>query len=102
MIVTLFRSRLRPECLDEYQQFVDSTAVMAEAAPGFKGHKLFVAEDGERITLVEFESEEAQRSWARTREHAVAARAGRNRFYSEYKIQVCEVKRESRFEVQAQ
>ena len=101
MIVTLFRSRLRPECLEEYQRFVDSTAGMAETAPGFKGHKLFVAEDGERITLVEFENEEAQRNWARTREHVVAARAGRDRFYSEYKIQVCEVKRESQFEVKA-
>lgn len=99
MIVTLFRSRLRPDCLDEYQQAVDTTADIVEAMPGFKGHKLFVAEDGERMTLVEFENEEAQRNWARTREHVVAARAGRNRFYSEYTIQVCEVKRQSHFEV---
>jgi heme-degrading monooxygenase HmoA len=97
LIVTIFRSRLLPDCQPEYDEFVDLTAERVEEAAGFKSHKLFVAEDGERLTLVEFESEEAQRAWNRSREHVDARKAGRARFYSEYTIQICEVLRESSF-----
>jgi heme-degrading monooxygenase HmoA len=76
---------------------VDTTSVLAEKLPGFIGHKMFTAEDGERITVVEFETLEAQRAWSLSREHTQAAIAGRKRFYSEYKIQICNVMRESVF-----
>jgi heme-degrading monooxygenase HmoA len=102
MILTIFRSRLNQETRAEYDGFVERTANLAEAQPGFKGHKLFVAEDGERVTLVEFESMEAQRAWSLSREHVQAKLAGRSRFYSEYKIQICTVARESNFRSEAQ
>ena len=69
MILTIFRSRLNQETRAEYDSFVERTASLAEAQPGFKGHKLFVAEDGERVTLVEFKSMQAQRAWSLSREH---------------------------------
>jgi len=65
--------------------------------PGYISHKGFVADDGERVTLVEFESEEAQRAWAVQREHVEAKKKGRSSFYQEYRIQVCSVQRESSF-----
>ena len=98
MILTIVRSRLNQETRAEYDSFVERTASLAEAQPGFKGHKLFVAEDGERVTLVEFESMEAQRAWSLSAEHRQAAIAGRKRFYSEYKIQICTVMRQSDFQ----
>ena len=97
MILTIFRSRLNQETRADYDGFVEPTASLAEAQPGFKGHKLFSAEDGERVTLVEFESIQAQRAWSLSREHVEAKPAGRSRFYSEYKIQICTVARESNF-----
>lgn len=97
MIVTIFRSRLNADIGGEYDHLVTSTAELVETAIGFKSHKLFIAEDGERVTIVEFESEEAQRLWAVSAEHVEARRAGRARLYSEYKIQICDVKRESNF-----
>ena len=97
MLVTIFRSRLNPDHDVEYGDVVTLTAGLVEAAPGFKAHKMFVAEDGERLTLVEFENEAAQRNWSLSREHRDAAKAGRARFYSEYKIQICTVNRESEF-----
>ena len=54
MILTLFRSRLKDGIQAEYQQQIRNTAPLAETTPGFLGHKMFVAEDGEQITLVEF------------------------------------------------
>ena len=97
MILTLFRSRLKAGIDAEYEEQVRSTAPLAERTPGFIGHKMFFAEDGERITLVEFESMEAQRAWSLTQEHKAAAKAGRKHFYAEYTIQICSVLRESRF-----
>lgn len=97
MILTIFRSRLSDTHRDAYDEQVRITAARAEQAPGFLGHKMFVAEDGERVTLVEFDTLEHQRAWSLSREHKTAAIAGRRRFYAEYKIQVCSVERQSEF-----
>ena len=76
MIVTIFRSRLRPEAEDEYYPMVKRMSELARAMPGYISHKRFVAEDGERLTLVEFESEETQRAWALHPEHLEAKKIG--------------------------
>lgn len=96
MILTVFRSRLNAEHREEYDHHVRVTSALAERMPGFVAHKMFVAEDGERVTLVEFDSMEAQRAWSLSPEHRAAAIAGRRAFYAEYRIQVCTVERESR------
>jgi heme-degrading monooxygenase HmoA len=95
MIVTVFRSRVRPEAQQEYMQWVARIAALAKTMPGYLSHKGFTAEDGERVTIVEFESEEAQRAWRLHPEHAVAQKKGRQEFYSEYRLQICSVLRES-------
>jgi len=97
MIVTVFRSRLKPEAREEYTQWAGRMSELARAMPGYLSHKVFVAEDGERVTIVEFESEEAQRAWARHPQHLEAKKKGRADFYAEFKLQTCNVLRESRF-----
>lgn len=97
MILTVFRSRLNDEHRDAYEHHVATTAALAEQMPGFLGHKMFVADDGERVTLVEFDSMESQRAWSLSPAHKAAAIAGRRGFYAEYQIQVCTVERQSRF-----
>ena len=97
MILTVFRSRLNEGCRDEYDHHVRTTSALAEQAPGFLGHKMFVAEDGERVTLVEFDSVQSQRAWSSSAAHKAAAIAGRRGFYAEYRIQVCTVTRDSKF-----
>jgi heme-degrading monooxygenase HmoA len=96
MIVTIFRSRLKPEARTAYDPMAAHMSELARAMPGYVSHKVFTADDGERVTIVEFESEEAQRGWATHPDHVAAKRLGRAEFYSEYKLQVCELKRESR------
>ena len=54
-----------------------------------------VAEDGERVTIVEFESEEGMRAWATHPEHADAKKKGRSVFFTEYRVQVCNVVRDT-------
>ncbi len=97
MILTVFRSRLNETTRDDYDEHVRVTAALAERTPGFVAHKMFVAEDGERVTIVEFDSMANQRAWSLSPEHKAAAIAGRRSFYAEYKIQVCTVQRESVF-----
>ena len=98
MIVTVFRSRLMPGLKEDYVALVDRMVELASSMPGYISHKGFFAEDGERCTIVEFESEEAQRAWRMHPEHREAQRKGRDLYYETYSLQICELKRESRFE----
>jgi heme-degrading monooxygenase HmoA len=98
MIVTVFRSRLMPGLREEYVALVDRMVELASAMPGYISHKGFFAEDGERCTIVEFESEEAQRAWRMHPEHRDAQRKGRELYYQDFSLQVCQVMRENRFQ----
>jgi len=68
MIVAVFRSRLNPGALEEYGPMARRMSELAKGIAGYISHKGFVAEDGERVTIVEFESEEALRAWQIDRE----------------------------------
>ncbi|HLG88550.1 MAG TPA: antibiotic biosynthesis monooxygenase [Alphaproteobacteria bacterium] len=97
MIVTVFRSRLRPGNIDEYAKMAEAMSAAAMKMPGYISHKGFTAPDGERVTIVEFESIETHQAWAEHADHRTAQRLGRERFYSEYSIQICEVLRANKF-----
>jgi heme-degrading monooxygenase HmoA len=97
MIVTVFRSRLMPGVRDEYVALANRMNELAATMPGYVSHKGFFAEDGERVTVVEFETEEGMRAWRTHPEHIEAQRKGRRIYYSDYSVQVCEVVRESKF-----
>ena len=97
MIVTVFRSRLMPGVREEYVGLVDRMIELASAMPGYISHKGFFAEDGERVTIVEFETEEAQRAWRMHPEHRVAQRQAKEIYYEDYSVQVCQVIREAKF-----
>ena len=97
MVVTVFRSRLKAGAKDEYLQWAQRMAGIARTMPGYVSHKGFNADDGERVTIVEFEDEASQRAWAMQAQHVEAKKKGRADFYEEYKVQVCSVVRESSF-----
>jgi heme-degrading monooxygenase HmoA/predicted lactoylglutathione lyase len=88
-LVTVFRSRLRPEATPEYDEVAPRMDELARSMPGFVDLKTFTADDGERVTIARFDSVEHQRAWRNEAEHRLAQRAGRDRFYSDYVIQVC-------------
>lgn len=98
MIVVVFRSRLAPEAGEDYETTAARMDELAAKMPGYVSHKDFSAGDGERLTLVEFESEETMRAWRMHPEHVEAQRRGRSTFYSEFRLTVCEVLREQRYQ----
>ncbi len=94
MIVTIFRSRLNPGVEEEYGPMARQMSELARTIPGYVSHKGFVAEDEERVTIVEFESEEALQEWRVHPEHAKAKRRGIQGFFSDYKFHICTVIRD--------
>ena len=68
---------------------------LARTVPGYVEHKAFVAEDGERVTLVTFADRTTHDAWARHPEHLEAQRAGVRDYYEEYSIAVGAVDRSS-------
>jgi len=97
MVLVVFRSRLRPENAEEFGALADEMMKIATSMPGFVSYKVFAAEDGERCSVIEFESEETLRAWRQHVEHRQAQERGRERFYAEYSLQVAVPDRESRF-----
>lgn len=91
MIVTVFRSRLVPGAQEEYGPMAKEMSELARGIPGYVSHKGFVAEDGERVTIVEFESEEALREWKNHPRHLEAKKSGYTKFFSAFKYQICHV-----------
>lgn len=95
MILAAVRSRLNEETVDEYMTWAKRMSALAAQVPGYIAHKGFVADDGERVTLVEFSDEAGLREWARHPEHLEAKKMGRTLFFTDYRVQVCTVIRDS-------
>src|SRR5215212_1068001 len=96
MIVTVFRFRVASDAGSEFFQATRRMNELASRMPGYISHKVFVAEDGEYLTHIEFESEEAMHAWGVHPEHLEAKRKGRNAYFSEYQTQICTVIRQSK------
>jgi heme-degrading monooxygenase HmoA len=105
MIVVVFRARVRAGLSPELEKrAAEQNARMLQLGttmPGFVSYKDFVAEDGENVTIVEFETQEHSAAWRDHPEHRAVQQWGREALYSEYQIQVCEVARVSRFRAQS-
>jgi heme-degrading monooxygenase HmoA len=75
---------------------------LARSMPGYISHKGFFAEDGERVTIVEFAHAEGLRAWRTNPEHIAAQKLARQKYYTEYHVQVCTLDRESKFNAEAE
>jgi heme-degrading monooxygenase HmoA len=92
-VITVFRSRLRADVPEEYWTLADELLERARAIDGFVEHKVFVADDGERLTLVTFDSDGAHDQWRNDARHRAAQDRGRSAFYEQYDIAVGDVRR---------
>ena len=83
---------------DEFQALAERMLELAQSMPGFVSYKVYASDDGERASIIEFETAEQLRAWREQPEHREAQRLGRERFYTDYTLQVAEPEREFRFE----
>ena len=96
-MIGIFRNRLREGAVG-YPATAERMEELVSKLPGFLGIKTFRAEDGERVSLFAFETLEGLEAWRDHPEHRVAQRRGRDEFYAEYTLQVCDPIREVHFE----
>ena len=87
-VVTVFRNRLRDAALETYADELEVVTALARSMPGFVETKTFVAEDGERATIVTFADPESHRAWRDHPRHREAQRHGISDYYEEYSIAV--------------
>ena len=96
-IVTVFRSRLRAEAVEEYQELAARMEARARAMPGLLDFKTFTAPDGERVSIVVFDSWAHHEAWRTDDEHRRAQGRGRDWLYETYTILVARELRRRRF-----
>jgi len=105
MVVVVFRARVRADVSAQVgDQAAAQNARMLELAttmPGFISYKDFAAEDGENVTIVEFDTQEHSAAWRDHPEHRAVQQWGREALFSEYQIQVCEVLRVASFRAES-
>jgi len=99
MYLTVFRNRKRAD-FDRAAYDADAARMEALAAgqPGFRSIKSFVAEDGEVLTLSEWDSEADAKAWGRHPDHAAVQARGQAGYYDEYTLFACTDPRVKRFE----
>lgn len=98
MIVIVFRTRIREGVVEqEMEELGNRMYQLACEMSGFISYKDFAAPDGEYVSIVEFESLETLVAWRDHPEHKEAQQLGRERYFSEYHIQVCTAVRDYRF-----
>jgi heme-degrading monooxygenase HmoA len=96
MVVVTFRNRFAPGIdQEEYGQRAGKLFAIVAAMPGFRGIRSYAAEDGEQLSLIEFDSHESLAAWRDHAEHRIAQELGKQKYYSEYHLQICELVRES-------
>lgn len=90
-LVVVFRSRLRPDVdLAALEAAGARMYELASAMPGFISYKDFAAGDGECLSIVEFSDMESLLAWRNQPEHVAMQQRGRDEFFANYEIQVCE------------
>jgi heme-degrading monooxygenase HmoA len=97
MVVVIFRSRLHGDPGPDYPATAARMLELASAVPGFVSFQHYAAEDGERVSLVEFESDDAVRAWREHPEHREAQRRGRGEWYAWFRLTTCVPLRETVF-----
>lgn len=97
-VVTLFLSRLLAAAeANGYGELAAAMEPRARQMPGFVEFKTFAAPDGERVSLVVFDTVAHHEAWRDDPEHRSAQRRGRADFYAEYTILVCSELRRRHF-----
>jgi heme-degrading monooxygenase HmoA len=98
MLVVVFKITLRPDIdAAEYEKTGTRMAELVSEMPGFLGMDYAAIESGE-LLIARFESPEALEAWRTHAEHLAAQQQGRERFFSAYRIEICELVRSYGFQ----
>src|ERR1700690_1367740 len=94
----VFGTRVRAGADPEYGQHAERMGRLASSLPGYGSATDFVAGDGERLALIEWDSPGNLAIWRDNADHLAAQNDGRAKYYSRYSLQVCNELKVSRFD----
>ena len=97
--VVIFRSTRKLDDGHLYSEWSEKMEALVKTIDGYEHHFGFrdaISRDG--VTVSYFTSLEAILQWKNLGEHKIAQQLGRDSFYEEYSVQVCEVLRDYGFE----
>ena len=97
MVVGIFRARVRAENAKEYYELADQMGEVARSMPGFISWKGYFADDGERVSIHEWQTAADLEAWRTHPAHLKVQDLGREKFYDEYTLYVLDEPRLSRF-----
>lgn len=85
---------VRADADPAYDEAAARMLTLARSQPGFLGAESARGEDGLGITVSYWDSLEAIAAWKAHPDHARVQAAGRERWYRNYRVRVCQVVRE--------
>ncbi len=95
MMAVVFRSRLSRDVDEDHATRSAEVFGYESKLPGFRSVKGYTGEDVESFTLVEFDTTDPLEARTKQAAHRQAQREWGDEFYSEYRVQVCELVRPS-------
>ncbi len=97
--VVIFRSTRKIDDGQLYSDWSEKMEQLVKSIDGYKDHFGFRdANTREGVTVSYFTSLEAIAQWKNLDEHKTAQQLGRDTFYEEYSVQVCEVLKDYGFQ----
>ncbi len=98
MVICIFGNVVvRPGKEEGEARLADKLGAILRQMPGFISSKSYVAEDGEEIGLIRFDSRESLDAWAHEGEHLAAQKVA-NEYYERFWVQDAETYREYTWE----
>ena len=89
--VEVFRHRVNPDFQGEFDDLYSRMVTAVKGLGGYIGHKVFTAEDGEKVLIGYFEDFDAIEAWDVHPEHKYAKERGKTDVFLEYDVIVAEV-----------
>jgi len=99
MYFNVFRNRKAPGFdAQAYAADAQRMEALARAQKGFIDFRRYMAEDGEALSISEWETAEDARAWQRHPEHAAVQARARTGYYESYVVYSCDDPQVRRFE----
>jgi heme-degrading monooxygenase HmoA len=97
--VVVFKSKLRAGVDEaEYNQRAEAIYNIATGLPGLISTADYAGENGERVSIIEWDTLEHLIAWRDHPEHKKVQAEGRDKYYASYSISIAKVERTSSYD----
>jgi len=94
----IFTSQRTGQDGEDYGKMAEVIDTLAKQQPGFLRVESVRNEEGKGITVSYWESLEAIQAWKANAKHLTAQQLGKEKWYTNYKVEICQVMKDYSFE----